>query len=101
MASNSGPPRDEQRSPNSPDSTDSGGLLAWIRSVWPSSGAASAVGSTGDPAVATGGTRADGGRRETALYQCETCGTVYIATEKETCSSCKTGVDEVPATLSV
>lgn len=33
------------------------------------------------------------------LFQCSTCGTVYIAAEKHVCSNCDVPVEEVQATL--
>ncbi|QFU83933.1 hypothetical protein [Natronorubrum aibiense] len=33
------------------------------------------------------------------LFQCATCGTVYIDTEKQTCSHCEDAVEEVRSTL--
>lgn len=33
------------------------------------------------------------------LFHCPTCGVVYIAVDKETCSSCETTVESVPSTL--
>lgn len=38
-------------------------------------------------------------RERAELYQCRTCDTVYIAPEKQTCSQCRTAVEQVPATL--
>jgi ribosomal protein L37E len=37
---------------------------------------------------------------DSSLFQCTECGTVYIATDKDECSSCGTGTDRVPSTLS-
>lgn len=34
-----------------------------------------------------------------ALYKCRSCNLVYIATEKQSCSSCGTPLEQVPATL--
>jgi len=34
------------------------------------------------------------------LFECPACGTVYVAEEKSTCSSCDEAVEEVSATLS-
>ncbi|QPV61256.1 hypothetical protein I7X12_10790 [Halosimplex litoreum] len=34
------------------------------------------------------------------LFECPACGTVYVAEEKSTCSSCDESVEEVSATLS-
>ncbi|QLH76047.1 hypothetical protein HZS55_01425 [Halosimplex rubrum] len=34
------------------------------------------------------------------LFECPACGTVYVAEEKSTCSSCDEPVEEVSATLS-
>lgn len=34
-----------------------------------------------------------------SLFECQSCGTVYIATEKQTCKRCEMAVEEVPATL--
>lgn len=36
--------------------------------------------------------------RQSSLYACPSCNTVYIASEKQTCSSCETAVEQVPAT---
>ncbi|ELZ28116.1 hypothetical protein C475_04905 [Halosimplex carlsbadense 2-9-1] len=36
----------------------------------------------------------------TGLFECSACGTVYVAEEKSTCSSCDEPVEEVSATLS-
>lgn len=33
----------------------------------------------------------------TRLYECPDCGTVYIATELESCSDCDTRVDRIPS----
>lgn len=33
------------------------------------------------------------------LYQCRTCDTVYIASDKERCSQCSSGVEEVLSTI--
>lgn len=35
----------------------------------------------------------------TSLFHCPDCETVYIATDKTTCSTCDTTVDRVPSTL--
>jgi len=37
--------------------------------------------------------------RQPSLYACQSCDSVYIATEKQTCQSCGTAVEQVPATL--
>lgn len=37
--------------------------------------------------------------QQSTLYACKSCGSVYVATEKETCSKCETPVEQVPATL--
>lgn len=37
---------------------------------------------------------------EARLYHCNTCDTVYLDTEKNTCSKCETTLDEVPSSLS-
>ncbi|WP_226013526.1 hypothetical protein [Halomicrobium salinisoli] len=34
-----------------------------------------------------------------ALFHCPDCATVYIATDKTTCASCDTDVDQISATL--
>jgi len=34
------------------------------------------------------------------LFECSACGTVYVAEQKSTCSSCDEPVEEVSATLS-
>jgi len=36
----------------------------------------------------------------TGLFECPACGSVYVAEEKSTCSSCDEPVEEVSATLS-
>ena len=36
---------------------------------------------------------------QSSLYVCRSCNSVYIAAEKQSCSSCKTSVDRVSATL--
>jgi predicted RNA-binding Zn-ribbon protein involved in translation (DUF1610 family) len=36
----------------------------------------------------------------TGLFECPACGTVYVAEQKSTCSSCDEPVEEVSATLS-
>lgn len=38
-------------------------------------------------------------RPSTGLYECPACDVVYIAAEKDSCSSCRTDVREVPSTL--
>lgn len=35
----------------------------------------------------------------TQLFQCSACDTVYVDTEKQSCSTCGDPVEEVPATL--
>jgi len=47
-------------------------------------------------------TGADGSTEEptAGLFECSACGTVYVAEEKTTCSSCDEPVEEVSATLS-
>lgn len=37
---------------------------------------------------------------DSSLFQCTECGTVYIATDKDECSTCGTDTDRVPSTLS-
>jgi hypothetical protein len=37
--------------------------------------------------------------RESSLFACQECNSVYVALEKQTCSSCGTAVEEIPATL--
>lgn len=37
--------------------------------------------------------------RESSLFHCQECGTVYVAYEKATCRSCGTPVEEVAANL--
>jgi hypothetical protein len=37
--------------------------------------------------------------REPSLFACRECDSVYIALEKQTCSSCRTAVERVPATV--
>lgn len=39
------------------------------------------------------------GDSQSSLYACRSCDSVYIATEKQTCQSCGTAVEQVPATL--
>lgn len=59
-------------------------LLKWVRSVAP----------TAEPAASTPEPEAS----ETStpfLYECHSCNSVYIAVEKQTCSSCKTPVERV------
>lgn len=34
------------------------------------------------------------------LYQCPDCESVYVALDKQTCSTCDAAVEEVPSTLS-
>lgn len=34
-----------------------------------------------------------------SLFQCLDCGTVYVDTDKETCSACSTTVEQLPSTL--
>lgn len=45
-----------------------------------------------DPAV----TQRD---KSSSLFHCPDCKTVYIATDKDTCSACDAAVDQVPSTL--
>ncbi len=40
-----------------------------------------------------------GDTRGSSLYACQNCNSVYIASEKWTCSSCESAVEQVPATL--
>ena len=43
--------------------------------------------------------RGDGTTREASLFQCPDCEAVYVATDKDTCSTCGAAVDQVPSTL--
>ncbi|WP_436908637.1 hypothetical protein [Halosimplex marinum] len=57
----------------------------------------------GGDAAASSGPGEDGGSTEepsSGLFECPACGTVYVADEKSTCSSCDEPVEEVSATLS-
>ncbi len=36
---------------------------------------------------------------QSSLYVCQSCDSAYIATEKQTCSTCDGPVEQVPATL--
>lgn len=40
-----------------------------------------------------------GGETSSSLFRCLECGTVYIATEKRTCSQCQSAVEQVSASL--
>jgi len=47
----------------------------------------------------TGGA-ASSAERNTKLFECPSCETVYVAVEKSACSNCDAPVEEVSATLS-
>ncbi|RDI72506.1 hypothetical protein [Halopelagius longus] len=34
-----------------------------------------------------------------SLFQCSDCGSVYVATDKETCSTCNEAVEQIPSTV--
>jgi DNA-directed RNA polymerase subunit RPC12/RpoP len=51
--------------------------------------------SDGDSGGDPGGEAADPAR--THLYECPDCGTVYVASELESCSDCGTDVDRIPS----
>lgn len=38
---------------------------------------------------------ADIDQTETNLFQCPSCEAVFVATDKDTCSSCRTAVDQI------
>ena len=39
------------------------------------------------------------GTEQLSLYACRSCGSVYIATDKQRCSGCRTAVERIPSTL--
>ena len=49
---------------------------------------------------ARGAEDASGAEPDSSLFQCSHCDEVYIALEKDRCSSCRTEVTEVSPTLS-
>lgn len=70
-----------------------------IRSVLRLTSGAAARSGTGDA-----GQRASSGSEQTVdapgnLFHCSTCGSVYIAVEKDVCPECETEVEQVRSTL--
>lgn len=66
-------------------------VLGWVRSLAGSGTEDRAA--DGDSPVPTAG------RAEPSLFYCESCDTVYVATEKSTCASCDAAVETVPSDL--
>lgn len=66
-------------------------VLSRLRSVWTLT--RDLVGPDGE---------SDDGREEQSpdLFHCDSCGVVYIATEKDGCSNCTNEVEQVSSTLS-
>lgn len=53
---------------------------------------------TGDGADDVAGPAATDEPRS-SLFHCPDCAAVYIATDKRTCATCDTAVDQIPSTL--
>ena len=68
-----------------------------VRRLW--ADATSTNDHTDMEAKTDGGTATEAGDPDSSLFQCAECDVVYIALEKERCSSCRTEVDEVSPTL--
>jgi hypothetical protein len=78
-------------------------LTARLRSVLSDARERAGREDTGDADAPAGGPTDAGEPAEepsAGLFECPACGTVYVAEEKSTCSSCDESVEEVSATLS-
>jgi hypothetical protein len=62
-----------------------GAIPGWLRSVGISEESVSSL--------STANTRPE---RQSSLYRCNGCDTVYVATEMQLCSTCERSVEQVP-----
>lgn len=65
-------------------------IMSRLRSVWTV---------TRDELAPDGNDERVGARANSELFECPSCGIVYIADEKTTCSSCEDAVEQVDSTL--
>lgn len=55
------------------------------------------VGDGGSPRDGSEAEDGEDGRRQTRLYECPDCESVYLSTDLASCESCDTGVERIPS----